>query len=291
MAVVASRAVPARADQEIRETTCATHGRWPARGARDDVEHARPSSGREARWTGDRVASLIAVMTLDEKLAQLVGLWMGVDTGNGDVVAPAAGRDAAPTWGSFEELRPARAGPADPPVRHRTGRAGRGRRPGGPVPALAERRDPARHPRPGARGVPDRASPPGARRPTPCRSPGARPSTPTSSPRWAQQIGASMRRLGVHQGLAPVLDVVSDARWGRVEECISEDPYVVGGRHRLRPRPAEHRGRRDAQALRRLLHLARRPQPRARAHRARGAGRRRCCRRSRWPCSTAARTA
>jgi beta-glucosidase-like glycosyl hydrolase len=41
-------------------------------------------------------------------------------------------------------------------------------------------------------------------------------------------IGASMRSLGVHQGLAPVLDVVRDARWGRVEECISEDPYLVG---------------------------------------------------------------
>ncbi len=41
-------------------------------------------------------------------------------------------------------------------------------------------------------------------------------------------IGESMRSLGVHQGLAPVLDVVRDARWGRVEECISEDPYVVG---------------------------------------------------------------
>jgi len=41
-------------------------------------------------------------------------------------------------------------------------------------------------------------------------------------------IGASMRALGIHQGLAPVLDVVRDPRWGRVEECISEDPYVVG---------------------------------------------------------------
>ena len=38
----------------------------------------------------------------------------------------------------------------------------------------------------------------------------------------------SMRRLGIHQGLAPVLDVVRDARWGRVEECIGEDPYLVG---------------------------------------------------------------
>jgi beta-xylosidase len=36
-----------------------------------------------------------------------------------------------------------------------------------------------------------------------------------------------MRSVGVHQGLAPVLDVVRDARWGRVEETIGEDPYLV----------------------------------------------------------------
>src|SRR3546814_15564860 len=36
-----------------------------------------------------------------------------------------------------------------------------------------------------------------------------------------------MRRIGVHQGRAPVLDVVRDARWGRVEETIGEDPYLV----------------------------------------------------------------
>src|SRR5690606_3620819 len=41
-------------------------------------------------------------------------------------------------------------------------------------------------------------------------------------------IGADMASVGVHQGLAPVLDVVRDARWGRVEETIGEDPYLVG---------------------------------------------------------------
>ncbi|GAA4428315.1 glycoside hydrolase family 3 N-terminal domain-containing protein [Georgenia halophila] len=41
-------------------------------------------------------------------------------------------------------------------------------------------------------------------------------------------IGADMRAVGVHQGLAPVLDVVRDYRWGRVEETIGEDPYLVG---------------------------------------------------------------
>lgn len=41
-------------------------------------------------------------------------------------------------------------------------------------------------------------------------------------------IGGSMRELGIHQGLAPVLDVIRDPRWGRVDECIGEDPYLVG---------------------------------------------------------------
>ena len=36
------------------------------------------------------------------------------------------------------------------------------------------------------------------------------------------------RASGVHQGLAPVLDVTRDLRWGRVEETIAEDPYLVG---------------------------------------------------------------
>jgi beta-xylosidase len=43
----------------------------------------------------------------------------------------------------------------------------------------------------------------------------------------AGAIGSSMRRVGVHHGLAPVLDVVRDYRWGRNEECIGEDPYLV----------------------------------------------------------------
>src|SRR5690606_23518230 len=46
--------------------------------------------------------------------------------------------------------------------------------------------------------------------------------------RMGALIGASMRELGIHQGLAPVLDVIRDPRWGRVDECIAEDPYVVG---------------------------------------------------------------
>jgi beta-xylosidase len=44
----------------------------------------------------------------------------------------------------------------------------------------------------------------------------------------ARGIGAAMRAVGVHQGLAPVLDVSRDPRWGRTEETIGEDPYLVG---------------------------------------------------------------
>ncbi|GAA0439383.1 glycosyl hydrolase [Acrocarpospora corrugata] len=45
--------------------------------------------------------------------------------------------------------------------------------------------------------------------------------------RMAAAIGRDMRAVGVHQGLSPVLDVVRDYRWGRVEETIGEDPYLV----------------------------------------------------------------
>ncbi len=46
--------------------------------------------------------------------------------------------------------------------------------------------------------------------------------------RMAAAIGADMRAVGVHQGLSPLLDVVRDYRWGRVEETCGEDPYLVG---------------------------------------------------------------
>ncbi|GAB2615452.1 glycoside hydrolase family 3 N-terminal domain-containing protein [Kribbella endophytica] len=45
--------------------------------------------------------------------------------------------------------------------------------------------------------------------------------------RMAGAIGRDLAASGVHQGLSPVLDVVRDYRWGRVEETIGEDPYLV----------------------------------------------------------------
>ena len=40
-------------------------------------------------------------------------------------------------------------------------------------------------------------------------------------------IRAQMRAIGAQQGLAPVLDVGRDPRWGRIEETFGEDPTLV----------------------------------------------------------------
>ncbi len=45
--------------------------------------------------------------------------------------------------------------------------------------------------------------------------------------RMAHAIGADMAAVGIDQALSPVLDVARDARWGRVEETMGEDPYLV----------------------------------------------------------------
>jgi beta-glucosidase len=44
----------------------------------------------------------------------------------------------------------------------------------------------------------------------------------------AADIGRQAREVGAKQGLAPVLDVSRDVRWGRTEETLGEDPYLVG---------------------------------------------------------------
>ncbi len=44
----------------------------------------------------------------------------------------------------------------------------------------------------------------------------------------ANDIGRQIRAVGGKQGLAPVLDVSRDVRWGRTEETLGEDPYHAG---------------------------------------------------------------
>ncbi|MCD6362017.1 MAG: glycoside hydrolase family 3 C-terminal domain-containing protein, partial [Armatimonadetes bacterium] len=40
-------------------------------------------------------------------------------------------------------------------------------------------------------------------------------------------IREQMRSVGAHQGLAPILDVARDPRWGRTEETFGEDLYLI----------------------------------------------------------------
>ena len=106
--------------------------------------------------------------------------------------------------------------------------------------------------------------------------------------RMGARIGATMRRLGIHQGLAPVLDVVRDLRWGRVEETLGEDPYLVGliGSAYVRGLESERR-RGDAQALRSATPRPGRPATSRRSRWARASWPTSSCRRSRWRCGPA----
>jgi beta-glucosidase len=45
--------------------------------------------------------------------------------------------------------------------------------------------------------------------------------------KMTQVARENMTAVGVRQGLSPVLDVARDPRWGRVEETFGEDPYLI----------------------------------------------------------------
>jgi len=45
--------------------------------------------------------------------------------------------------------------------------------------------------------------------------------------RMAAQIAQEGRALGVNQSLSPMVTLARDPRWGRVEECFGECPYLV----------------------------------------------------------------
>jgi len=169
-----------------------------------------------------RVKALVADMTLEEKLAQLVGYW--VDQGD-EVVAPLSGEKVTST--AYVDA-----------TAHGLGHLTRvyGTRPVDPVERAAWLWGEQRRLQDETRlGIPALvheecltgfAAWKAATFPTPLAW-GAS-FDPDAVELMASAIGRSMREVGVHQGLAPVLDVVRDARWGRVDECIAEDPYVVG---------------------------------------------------------------
>ena len=178
----------------------------------------------QVQGIAQRVATLLAGMTLEEKLAQLVGVW--VDAGSGAGVAPMqdAMVDEEPAFEDF--------------ARDGIGQITRfyGTAPVDPVSAARSLRERQRwlveHTRTGIPAVVHEECLTGLAAWQATTFPAPLSWGASFDPELVREmgraIGATMRSLGVHQGLAPVLDVVRDARWGRVEECISEDPYLVG---------------------------------------------------------------
>lgn len=185
-----------------------------------------PAPWRDTGLTAEkRVADLLGRMTLEEKVAQLTSAWVGIDSD--DAVAPHQHDFAAeankPDWASLiagglgQLTRPYGTAPVEPAVGARSltrmqsdimaaNRFG--------IPAVAHEECLAGFtawqatifPVPLAWGA---------------------SFDPDLVERMAASIGTGMLALGVHQGLAPVLDVTRDLRWGRTEETIGEDPYLV----------------------------------------------------------------
>ncbi|MGO4752941.1 glycoside hydrolase family 3 N-terminal domain-containing protein, partial [Streptomyces sp. 2MCAF27] len=173
----------------------------------------------------DRAADLLSRMTLEEKLAQLAGVWPGSESTEGEDVAPLQHQvneevdlDALLPHGLGQLTRPFGTAPVDPgegaaALARTQARVAAGNRFG--IPAVAHEECLTGFFAWGATVFP---------------TPLAWGATfdPALVGRAAELIGASMRAVGIHQGLSPVLDVVRDPRWGRTEESIGEDPYLVG---------------------------------------------------------------
>ncbi|MET9773955.1 glycoside hydrolase family 3 N-terminal domain-containing protein [Streptomyces sp. NPDC006367] len=196
----------------------APHREHPGRTA-DDRPWADPTLP-----TAERVEALLARLTLEEKAAQLSSGWEDVEP---------AGPEVAPGTSLF-----APAGPLTETARHGLGQL---TRPYGtvPRPALEHSRLLAERQRQimaqSRFGIPAMAH-------DECLTgftaygatiyPTSLAMAATFDPdlirRVGAAIGADMAEAGVHQGLAPVVDVVRDYRWGRCEETYGEDPYLVG---------------------------------------------------------------
>ncbi|MGW0121531.1 beta-xylosidase/alpha-l-arabinosidase [Streptomyces sp. NPDC003327] len=178
-----------------------------------------PSLSAEAR-----VDALLREMTLEEKTAQLYGVWVGASD-EGAEVAPhqhdmeePVDLDALLPDGLGQLTRPFGTVPVDPALgalslMRTQARIAAANRFG--IPAVAHEECLAGFAAWGATAYPVPLS-------------WGATFDPALVREMAAAIGRDLRAVGVHQGLAPVLDVVRDARWGRVEETVGEDPYLVG---------------------------------------------------------------
>ncbi len=189
---------------------------------RESARLAPPHQSLPGHTDDARVIELLGRMTLAEKLAQIVGFWAKED---GEVVAPLQGEFHG--VGGLEEFsrhglghltRPYGTRPVDPSARASwlwAFQRGLIKRTRLGIPAIVHEEC-----------LTGLSAWKAATFPTPLAWGAA--FDPELVAAMGAAIGGSMRALGIHQGLAPVLDVVRDPRWGRVDECIGEDPYLVG---------------------------------------------------------------
>ncbi|WP_417509031.1 glycoside hydrolase family 3 N-terminal domain-containing protein [Microbacterium sp.] len=183
-------------------------------------------SWRDPRVSVDeRLDALVAALTDEEKIAQLGGYWADKRT-SGEIIAPM--QDV------FSEGR----APFEHVVRHGIGQLTRvfGTAPADARDGMARIREAQRHlldtTRIGIPAIVHEECLTGFTTLGATVYPTALAWGATFDPElvgeMARAIGRDMSAVGVHQGLSPVLDVVTDYRWGRVEETMGEDPYVVG---------------------------------------------------------------
>ncbi|HZG02877.1 MAG TPA: glycoside hydrolase family 3 N-terminal domain-containing protein [Streptomyces sp.] len=176
-----------------------------------------------SRPVEERAADLLSRMTLEEKLAQLSSIWPGSEAEGEDVapfqheVSEAVDLDGLLPHGLGQLTRPFGTAPVEPAEGARAlaafqAKVAAANRFG--IPALAHEEcltgftawQATIFPTPLAWGA---------------------TFDPALVREMASAIGTAMRSVGIHQGLSPVLDVVRDPRWGRTEESIGEDPYLV----------------------------------------------------------------
>jgi len=173
----------------------------------------------------ERVEDLLSQMTLAEKIGQLGSVWMGA-SGDGDGVAP------------MQDLFSDELPPLDKVIEHGLGQLTRvyGSRPVATAVGMkALTALQARVMAASRFGIPAVAHEEcltgfAAWKATIFPTPLAWGASfdPALIRDMARAFGGNMRAVGIHQGLAPVLDVTRDPRWGRTEETIGEDPYLVG---------------------------------------------------------------
>ena len=199
-------------------------------------EQSAPPWRDPALPVADRVEALLAVMSLEEKVAQLGSRWLGNDMGDSGEDQPDLSENQHNVAPMQEVFATGGGVPLEEAARHGLGHLTRvyGSVPLRPADGAAEVIRQQRIVMAARLGIPAIVH-------EECLTgftafgatvyPAALAWGATFDPglveRMASAIGRDMAALGVHQGLSPVLDVVRDYRWGRVEETMGEDPYLV----------------------------------------------------------------